>query len=207
MGGLPGFRAWLSEVDDVEVHVLAADRKLRKQVLRQYRLSVLIPAMDDYDNAAFQGVVSDEGWPYPTFNPHPAKLPSDLLLAFWNAEQWRSYHLWSVTRVTGRMPLALCGVDMMPRVLAYCPCRLQPDADLQHVFCACPDHRLLHEDSGMPSGSWDIVMLWLFDGWDICNAEGGVHARIHYVAETMRAIAAALLVEAAFASNPGSQTG
>ena len=201
LGNIPSFRHWLLQMGHQSLDIFTANRNVRKETLRQYRLQVLHPALETYDMSAFLNQAPD-AWPYTSFNPEPIQLPSELLRAHWRADQWQSYQIWSLCRVTGRLALPPCGIDMFPHSLESCPCCQHPtDIDLQHVLSVCPDLHQLREDYGLPNAPWHVQLSWMFTGWDVCDHLGNVHGRISYVAEAIRALAAALMVESAVATD------
>ena len=196
----------LETLSDVEVSNALSCKRARKFYLRRYRRAHVSPVLDAYDGTGFSTAASNQTWPYVDFQPFPERLPDILLRLDWGPQTWYFYRAWSITRVLGKLPLAVFGGNDPPRCVSFCPLCGCSSADVLHVLHACPATWDLYCDYctsvGLDFSSgvrirWSRLRLELFADrisfLDTGPTDGA--ARIHYVGRAMQRVARLLVVD------------
>ena len=119
IGGIPDFSTWMQ---NLALEDVPDDKLARKQLVADYKFSVVYPALTDYDSSFF-GAWNDE-WPFLNFDSAPCPTPTALLQNYFSSHDWHDLRIWYLVRASGRWPLPLCHINQFPRVLDECPlCR------------------------------------------------------------------------------------
>ena len=99
----------LSDLEELQLN-----RERRKKALSRDMEKVVSPAMQTYDDDAFQRALNASPWIYESFQTRLEPLPQNLLECSWEREVWNSYRTWAAVRATGRLPLQLYGSGGLP---------------------------------------------------------------------------------------------
>ena len=121
-----------------------SSREHRKKYLARYRVHILTPVLQAYDDKAFAVAVSSSPWPYGSFQSSLDALPPSFLQFSWDALTWAYYRTWATVRATGRIPLQGSFAGDLPYTLATCPLCRSPAADVPHFLAFCQGTRDLY---------------------------------------------------------------
>ena len=202
LGDLPDIVSWLGTIPNS----LRSNATLRKSAVRSYRLQVVYPALASYDLSALSNGAQGH-WPYARFQRGFAIPGSGLLLAIWHDEDWAKLKIWSVTRVLGRWPLALFGIDWMPVSLERCPYCGSGNADVLHILTLCPDTASLRRLFDIPpKHPWE-VMEFLFNSSVVNSTGEGPAPCVLFVATAFQDVATKLVSDGEVDDTPRSRVG
>ena len=183
---------WLGVVQDD----LRANASLRKRAIRAYRREVLYPALHAYDTASFLSSVNAD-WPYHVFQDGLAGPDFKTLRADWHHDDWFHLKVWSVTRVLGRWPLPLFGIDNLPRTLDTCPCCNTTDVDIRHILCKCKGTSNLRRLFDIPCKNSDAILGHLFITQLNCDQSGSLTTRVMFVSAVFKHVVETLNLSSA----------
>ena len=181
-------RISLGNVPDILQHFgnritdrIRTSTQLRRRFVSHYRKSVVLPALRNYDVAAFHHSSQSSDWPYAHFQEPFVPFQDDLLLASWGRHEWVMFQVWSVTRVTGRFAFAFFGLEALPREVPTCPFCATVNADLCHALFECCHHEQARRDLGVIFENWSQFCVYLFGGDAAFEADGSIAFRIRFV--------------------------
>ena len=194
LGNLPDIVSYLST--NFGAGISTVDKTTRKKHLAQYRHNILEPALRNYDEETYCEHLRGMDWPYIDFQPGLTPLPMHVLCAPWSKSQWQDYTIWSLARVTGRLPWAPLGLHWAPKVVDFCPLCNDPNADLNHLLQSCPCTEQLRLRFNVPRYLvWREFALMLFEGRPFQSSDDVPNQpdwRIEFVATTARLAADAM---------------
>ena len=167
---------FLFNIPDITESMTYADMTLasscrftRRKFIRNYRLNVVGPVLQAYDEEAFGRACEASDWPYADFQPAPAPFPELLLALNWGPQTWCHYRAWSVIKAHGRWPLQVFGVGELPRTLEICPCCQEPEVCVVHMLAVCPGTLDLYREWAASTShasasrlEWPLLRLELF---------------------------------------------
>ena len=147
------------EQEQVEVYVLEAarsDAKIRKDLLRQYRMQVVRPILRQYDDSAGCEARSKllPGFSF-CFQDLCREGSSSFSSEFnlWSGtDAWLWYRCWAVVRITGAWPVCLFEGTGLPVTLILCPGCGQTHVPVLHALAECPITHCIRQDAAAAGG-------------------------------------------------------
>ena len=189
LGQLPDILDWLCQEGVVFDHT---DKKQRKYTARRFRHKVVYPALSQYDQEAYLKAERTSGWPYPNFQRRHDTFDDALLLAPWSPAQWTANRVWQLTRVSGRFPLPLLGLEIFPTTLETCPLCSRDNVNLQHILNDCAGSGALRKNLGFHNLDWPTLCVLLFSANDSAHCLGSLPDRVVFVYDCMYMVATGL---------------
>ena len=153
-----------------------ADPVARKRAVKHWKHSVVLPAVQAYEQAWFVlqlGVVGTGGLiPYRELIPVRGPLSPGVRWAPWGRTMWRYYQAWALARASGRLPVEVWVDEGGAAPPSACPLCAAPAPVgctlvecLGHLLSACPAVAPLRE----ACSSSDVVRWALGDAEDIAT--------------------------------------
>ena len=193
LGDLPDITTWLSGQGIDARHL---GRFERKSHARRFRQKIIYPALREYDDYYYRSAGATKDWPYPDLQRRRDSFSEDLLLASWSTQEWHQFSVWSLIRVTGRVPLPLYDVDFFPDTLDVCPLCGMEKADLSHALCACSALAEIYESNEyflQFDQPWTRLRSLRFAGDETLSLHGRPAIRIEFVATVINNLVAAFI--------------
>ena len=167
------------------------DGAIRKNLLKLYKLRVLMPALQARDDAAFRKAASKFlvglGFVFFSLGSERRLYDWSHLLPVLQNWEWKLARLWAFARLTGLWPLSVLSESEPVETLDRCPYCGQRDIWIRHALCDCPGTAALFVQSGLAlhasrNADADLLLHILFHSAIQASVDA---ARVRYVGRAL----------------------